>query len=199
MKAKFITLLSSAVAGLVVGGVVTLVFRGHFISLIITLGLGAYVGLPLLVLACLAAILAHFSAEPKLLKWAATIALACVLFIGTQAALLPAGAMLLEQDIDQAKTYCENLVPLLEAHRAKHGTYPEELGDLVGVGDRYLPRLLRSRDFYSAEAERLAFGFCVRGFFLDLHFYSSEDRQWGRERLLFGPALLFQRKPSMAP
>jgi hypothetical protein len=86
------------------------------------------------------------------------------------------GLLLNLQDVNSAQSYCETLMPRLEAHRVQHGTYPATVDSLLPA-DRPLPRLLRQQEFYRPIGAGYEFAFLDPSPLMGGHTYFSFDHR----------------------
>jgi hypothetical protein len=90
---------------------------------------------------------------------------------------VPLGGYLQQRDVVAAKKYCEHLVPLLEAHRTRFGSYPMRLEDLQPAPPPP-PRHLRHSDYYRSNGEYFDFFVINQGSFLEYYTYDSTRNEW---------------------
>lgn len=177
MNMKLRVLLGSLVGGGVLAVALTFLSRGHAAYTLIVGALVVFVAVPAGVVALLALLLSRYCWRNRL-RWASAIAAACVGCVGMLLLFLPAGALLQEHDIATARQYCEDLVPLLDAHKQMTGSYPERLDDIV-PGTQDIPRLLNNAPFYSTDGKTFTFTFEVPdGLLPTIHVFGGDTRDW---------------------
>jgi hypothetical protein len=90
----------------------------------------------------------------------------------------PAGWLLTEWQVDQSKSYCQRLVPELEAYKAEHGGYPSSISQVTG--DRKPPRKLRRQKigFYYGDLGQYEFHIEDQRQFFGFWVYSSGSPKW---------------------
>ena len=180
-NARVLTVVGAVAAGLCVGVIGGLVIRDDFKVTMMSFFLLLCVGVLLVFLSILAWIVARVWKTNAML-WAATGMVACVAFIVTQAVVSwPVAYACEKHDVADARSYCEKLVPGIEAHKQATDTYPESLDGIVPPG-RPLPRLLRARNllFYPTAADgSYMLQFHAPGrFFSEMHTYDSKTGKW---------------------
>ncbi|HEX4825153.1 MAG TPA: hypothetical protein VFV19_12675 [Candidatus Polarisedimenticolaceae bacterium] len=87
------------------------------------------------------------------------------------------GGYLQYRDIVAAKNYCERLVPLLEEHRRRRGSYPMRIEELQPAPPPP-PRHLRHGDYYRSNGQQFDFFVVNNGSFLEYYTFDSTRREW---------------------
>ncbi len=87
--------------------------------------------------------------------------------------------------VEDARSFCEELVPSIEEHRKSAGVYPAAVDEAWYPGA--VPYLIQADDFYLATGDGNSFIFRFRDpridpryWFSDVHGYSSSTRSWQR-------------------
>ena len=101
-------------------------------------------------------------------------ALSLVLLL--QFAAIPVASCLHNQDIHNAKEFCEALVPMLDEVKTRTGSYPTRIDDLLPPG-KPLPVLLRSGGFYTSQKPDHFFFSISTGWFQSIELHST-GRTW---------------------
>jgi hypothetical protein len=166
--------------------------RGTFAHVTITLAVIFLVGVPLALIGFVFdCILKKKQGKTKkvlkILWWIVTL-------IFLQALSIEFGQVLLQKDVENAKAFCESLIPSLEAYKKDVGVYPETLDDLLFFHEQMkaqaaeLPWMLVEVNSVHPEgvpfyARNGAKGFSF--FFVDpadigtrTYVYSSENKTW---------------------
>lgn len=109
--------------------------------------------------------------------WAGTIMVSISFFILTQFLTVPLGSGLAIKDIDDAKNYCEDLVPRLQEYQLQTGRYPEKIEGLIPWW-KPRPRLIE-KWFYYSKGDSFSFSFSdPRGWNFSIIKFSSDQREW---------------------
>ncbi len=124
MKRNFMTLLIAGGVGFSVAMVLSFIFRGDFGHGLIVACVLIYIVLPLMLIAGIIFIVGRLW-HRKWLSWILTVALALMAFSSVQVVSMPIGWYLQEGDVRLAREYCEQLIPLLKAHKEQAGSYPK--------------------------------------------------------------------------
>lgn len=86
------------------------------------------------------------------------------------------GNILLQHDIEQAKTFCNDLVPILEAYYQKNGAYPAKIKQILPDNTKH-PVLLKNKTFYSHKENSFVLHFDIpTGVFLNGWAYNSKEK-----------------------
>ncbi len=106
------------------------------------------------------------------------VLLGCAVLAASTVISVPFGNALNHHDIEQAKKYCELLVPRIEDHRVHHGKYPQRLALLGDIPEP--PYLLKENPSacYFADDLRYGFTFSDPAEMMGGWHYDSETRQW---------------------
>ncbi len=152
-----------------------IVFRADpFLLFVLGVAPLVWVGVPASVLAAilwLVAVRRGSSPRPAL-----TILLLVGLFGGLVGLGIPANWMVQRRAVAAAKAYPEQVAPMLEDHRRRHGEYPPGLD---GLSEKpAVPRLLRSSYGYRSDGVRYWFCFRQPGSLIDCWDWDSETRKW---------------------
>ena len=179
-KARILTVVGAVAAGLCAGVITGFVIRDDFKVGLLSFGLVLYVGLPLVFLSVVARIVAGVWKRNAML-WTATGMVATVALIGTQAVVSwPLAYTCVKHDVTKARSYCESLVPGIEAHKQATGACPKSLEGIARTG-RPVPRLLRkgSLQFSPAADGSYTMEFYAPGGLLsEIHTYHSKSGKW---------------------
>jgi hypothetical protein len=179
MKRRIVVVLCTALASCVVAAVMAVTLRGSFlhgfVSATVLIGLGG-VSVAVAIAGFVAGLL--WRRRRNGCYWVGTVGGALLVLSIVQFASIPAGCFLLERDVAEARSYCESLVPLLEAYEQQHGSYPQQLGEVLPPGRR-VPRLLKDQDFYEGHGSYFQLEFSVHdGFLPTIHVYYPYDGVW---------------------
>jgi len=88
------------------------------------------------------------------------------------------GNIVLDFDIQQTKSFCEHLVPLLNAYQKENGEYPASLNKILPK-DKKLPMIVRSDNFYyNREGDSFSFSFSDPGGMMNGWAYSAKRKEW---------------------
>ena len=168
-------LISAALAGVAVAAISGWIFRGCEEYRWTIIAVSCAVGVPALMVAWIQHMLAQEVTRPM----AKTIAVGC--FVLLQPIGLFIGKTLYDNDVRQAKKFCESLVPTIENIRKQYGRYPQNLQKLVKP-DQKLPRLIASQSetYYWASPKVFGFSFNNPRSWLnpDKLCYSSDRKEW---------------------
>jgi len=115
--------------------------------------------------------------KSRVASWVGTIAVSLSVSIFIQFISIPFGPMLASHDIEEAKKYCEYLVPRLNDHKLKTGSYPTDVNEVIPWW-KPRPRLLENR-FYLSDGQDFEFDFPdPRGFTFNIFIYHRERMEW---------------------
>ncbi len=104
--------------------------------------------------------------------------LGCTIVAGSTIVSLPIADALNRRDIDQAKTYCELLVPRIDEFRARHGKYPKRLALLGDVPEPPYVLQRNPGSYFGADESRYWFLFSDPAGMMGGWHYDSEARKW---------------------
>jgi len=107
---------------------------------------------------------------------AANITTGVLLLLALQAPSFVYGRRLLQRDIQNAKTFCEQLVPPLDRYFRESGTYPNDIAVVLPTHVTTPPVL--GDHFYASHGEYFDFNFTDPGWFFSGYSFSSHDRHW---------------------
>jgi hypothetical protein len=102
-------------------------------------------------------------------------ALVAVISASTLISLLPGNA-LAKRDIAAAKTYCESLIPEIDAYQRAHGAYPLDISLITRSSD--VPRLLRGFRYYLSDGSEFSMSFVDPRGIMNFIGYNSHVRTW---------------------
>ena len=177
MNSRLVVLLIATAAGFLLAGVCTLILRGDFTQYFLVMRLLIFIGLPSVVIAISSFVLGCFW-KSAAIRWVRAAVGACILVCCIQAIFLPLGALMQQHDIDNAREYCESLIPFLEQHKNDTGTYPQNV-EKIAPTLQSLPRLLQPDQFYRSDGDSFRFEFEVPdGLLPTIHTLSSEETGW---------------------
>lgn len=152
--------------------------RGHVFHLVGVALLCSWVGGPLALLG-LALFAGGRLGNADRVAETGVVALGAAAIFAVQLLSLPVGSALADRDIREAQTFCEGLVPRLDALKMATGTYPLDVRPVLPA-DEELPRLLARKSFYSSDGKAFFFEFRDPGSF-GLYEYSSSGKAWLRD------------------
>lgn len=133
-----------------------------------------YVGLPLSILS--AVLFSVSIRKPEgIIRRVSIWGFILVLLVFSSLTSLPVRNYILNCRISQAKSYCEALIPKLEAWKKEHGSYPKSISK-VGAPDK-LPMLLDS-GFYNSDGQNFYFDFVHPAGMMNGFEYSSHNHKW---------------------
>jgi hypothetical protein len=99
------------------------------------------------------------------------------LLICSLGSTIPLGAWIHEKDLENAKQYCEDLIPYLDEHHQQYGSYPKEIGEFGNAGR--LPWLLQGKwEFYNGHEKSYSFSFADPTQIFAHHYFDSKDKSW---------------------
>jgi hypothetical protein len=115
------------------------------------------------------------------LRWVSTMCLAVLIPSALVVISYLPGRAVAAHDVVKAKRYCERLIPLLDAHRARTGSYPATIDEFLPEHPRP-PLLLRRDSFYHGDADSFIFEFYVDDslFFGSYRMLDGTERRWRR-------------------
>lgn len=179
MNRKAVVLLSAGVAGYVAAAAMAMSLRGGFLHALIIAAILIYLVGPVAGLATLGYVVGRLWRRRRNgFYWVATVSVAVLEISVLQFASFPAGVLLLEHDVAEARMFCESLVPFLESYKQQHGSYPETVQEVLPRGQR-VPRLLRKQDFYQLHQNNFSLEFSVHdGFLPTIHVYYPSTGEW---------------------
>lgn len=182
MRAKLLVLLGATLLGVVGGLVFTFlpgIGRGSFNQFFICVLLAVFVCVPAGGIAVVA-FLVSLKWRPRVLGWVGTISVAVVVVAVLIGLSYVPGYALATYDVGSAWQYCDMLVPLLDEHKERSGSYPDSIA-VVLPEESSLPFLLRNRRFYKHFKDKDSFTMSFkepRAFFFSWHIFESESREW---------------------
>jgi hypothetical protein len=149
-------------------------FVDPFLLGIIVIGASFWIGAPIFAVGLFMLLIA--ARRQQSLAPARKILLGIVTAVCIGGAAMLTNHFVQERAVVAAKAYPEQIAPLLEAYRQKHGVYPTSLDELPSKPR--VPRLLRSSYGYRSDGHTYTFSFPQPGGLIDTWGYDSETRAW---------------------
>ena len=145
---------------------------GGFLHYLISFALGIIVGIP----AAAALILTlknRERAHPRHIGNGFAIgAVAGLVFLGL---FFLSGLFVFERRESEVRSYVNTVLPLLDAHKKKHGQYPKTLD---GLTDKKIPYYLGAREAYSSDGTSFRFYYETPDSLMGGKIFTSRDRSW---------------------
>jgi hypothetical protein len=172
MNRKRKTVCLILVSALLIAGMVIL-FRGSWLHTVAVLSAGIYLGIPTAIVGAIAYLLRYRSRVAKQMASAAAAVL--IVIVSLFISLIP-GHALVSHDIEEAKTYCEALIPRIESYHQEHGVYPTEIAAVLHLGKP--PHLLRHGSFYWSNGQEYRFDIGDPRGIMNFIRFISQTREW---------------------
>jgi hypothetical protein len=169
MKIPVISILACVALGTALG----ILTGGGFIHAVLSMLLGGYIGFPLLVVVLISIGVAIKRHSGSGFLSGASLFLVCYLtLIG---AFYLGGKGIFEYRERAVKEFVISTLPMLEAHKAKRGAYPESLQE-VGIRDQ--PYYFRGRHGYTSDGKSFTFYYEDPNAIMGGMMFTNQHRQW---------------------
>jgi hypothetical protein len=152
--------------------------RGSFGHVIIILSSIIWIALPVLAISIVLLIIGKKLQNKKTVYFSLRGGTISLIIIST-AISLPFGGLLRVNDIRDAKTYCEQIIPRVENYKREHGIYPKDIND-IKLGDKKAPRLLQKFGYYNSDGTNYRFDFPDPGDMLGVFGYDNSQKEWDK-------------------